>query len=534
MRLPIIPFLIAATILGTVVYLFNSTGSTRRILDVPRLTRLADIDGIETEISPSPDGARCVVVSDGDLWMLNLSDSTRIRITQTPEAESAPDWSPDGRQVTFTRGSDTFVLPVDATSGPGELFKANATELSWSPAGRQTFIRDRSLWTTDVGGKNEKVGVPADDNPNVLLRAPRFSPDSVQIAYVKSLLNLSGQVWLLDTQSGAPRALVADRPTEDPLDVGWIMDGHQLVYLTNRSGSYALWHIDFAENTILPLTAPLFSRPLAPVRMGVFKDRIILPRHFADSNIALSDGTTVVQTENVELSPSVSRDGKLVAYTVLKENKSEVWTVAIDGTHPTFRAAGSEPRITADGFHLLYTHSDLQGNEDIWRVDLRNGANDQITDADEIDIAADPSPDARWIAFASTRGVAPSIWIVPASGGKRLRINNGGYGPRFSPDSRSILYWDRGAFWIMAADGTGQRSAGLSAAAVPTVGGWSKSDPLQVVGQEIRGPKGTIAFKSERPIWPEFDVMPDGRFVFSPVNILETGLWAIDLQFRNQ
>src|SRR5262245_10398357 len=138
MRLPIIPFLIAATILGTVVYLFNSTGSTRRILDVPRLTRLADIDGIETEISPSPDGARCVVVSDGDLWMLNLSDSTRTRITQTPDAESSPDWSPDGRQVTFTRGSDTFVIPADATSGDGQLFKANATELSWSPAGRQT------------------------------------------------------------------------------------------------------------------------------------------------------------------------------------------------------------------------------------------------------------------------------------------------------------------------------------------------------------------------------------------------------------
>jgi Tol biopolymer transport system component len=229
MRLPIIPFLIAATILGTVVYLFNSTGSARRILDVPRLTRLADIDGVESEISPSPDGARCVVVSDGDLWMLNLSDSTRIRITQTPEAESSADWSPDGRQVTFTRGSDTFVLPADATPGAGELFKANATELSWSPAGRQAFIRDRSVWMTGVGGKNEKVAVRADDNPNVLLRAPRFSPDSLQIAYIKSLLNLSGQVWTVDAQSGAARALVADRPTEDPLDVGWIMDGHQLV-----------------------------------------------------------------------------------------------------------------------------------------------------------------------------------------------------------------------------------------------------------------------------------------------------------------
>src|SRR5262249_28081045 len=159
-----------------------------------------------------------------------------------------------------------------------------------------------------------------DENSNVVLRAPRFSPDSLQIAYIKSLLDLSGQVWMVETQTGAARALVADRPTEDPLDVGWIVDGHQLVYLTNRSGSYGLWRIDFAENTILPLTAPLLIAPLAPVRMGVSKDRIILPRHFVDSNIALSDGTTVIQTEAVEQAPAVSRDGRLIAYTVVKEN----------------------------------------------------------------------------------------------------------------------------------------------------------------------------------------------------------------------
>jgi len=114
-----------------------------------------------------------------------------------------------------------------------------------------------------------------------------------------------------------------------------------------------------------------------------------LPRHFADSNIALSDGTTVVQTENVELSPSVSRDGKLVAYTVLKENKSEAWTVAVDGTHPTFRAAGSEPRITADGFHLLYTHSDLQGNEDIWRVVMLIGNFGSLPDSVTAELRAE-------------------------------------------------------------------------------------------------------------------------------------------------
>ena len=110
MRLPIVPFLIAATLLTAVVYLFNATTPDRRSLDVPRLTRLADIDGTETELAITPDGDRCAVVAAGDLWLLRLSDGSRRQITQTPEAESFPSWMPDGRRMTFTRGADTFVL----------------------------------------------------------------------------------------------------------------------------------------------------------------------------------------------------------------------------------------------------------------------------------------------------------------------------------------------------------------------------------------------------------------------------------------
>jgi hypothetical protein len=58
MRLPIIPFVIAATLLAAVWYLFTATRSNQRILDVPRLNRLADIDGVETEVAITPDGSR--------------------------------------------------------------------------------------------------------------------------------------------------------------------------------------------------------------------------------------------------------------------------------------------------------------------------------------------------------------------------------------------------------------------------------------------------------------------------------------------
>src|SRR5712692_3493456 len=108
MRLPIIPAVVAAALLGAVWYLFNATRSDQKTLDVPRLTRLADIDGIETEVAVAPDGNRYAVVVSGDVWFLNISTGNRRQITKTPQPETFPAWTPDGKRVSITRGSDTF------------------------------------------------------------------------------------------------------------------------------------------------------------------------------------------------------------------------------------------------------------------------------------------------------------------------------------------------------------------------------------------------------------------------------------------
>src|SRR6185295_18663347 len=147
MRLPIIPFVVAAVLLGGAWYLFNASRSGLRTPDVPRLARLADVEGIETEVAVTPDGTRCAVIASGDLWFLNLSNGDRKQLTRTPQPESFPNWTPDAKRITFTRGADTFAISPD--SGAEELFRANATSLSWSATSRTTFVRDRALWITN-------------------------------------------------------------------------------------------------------------------------------------------------------------------------------------------------------------------------------------------------------------------------------------------------------------------------------------------------------------------------------------------------
>src|SRR5438094_8142764 len=110
MRLPIVPLIIASALLTAVWYLFTSTRPNHKVIDVPKLTRLADIDGIETEVAIAPDGNRFAVVVSGDIWLLDISTGARHQVTQTPETESFPAWTPDGKRITFTRGSDTFAI----------------------------------------------------------------------------------------------------------------------------------------------------------------------------------------------------------------------------------------------------------------------------------------------------------------------------------------------------------------------------------------------------------------------------------------
>ena len=69
MRLPIIPAIVAAVLLGAVWYWFNAFRSGERSLDVPKITRLLDLEGIETEVAISNDGSRYGVIVSGDLWL---------------------------------------------------------------------------------------------------------------------------------------------------------------------------------------------------------------------------------------------------------------------------------------------------------------------------------------------------------------------------------------------------------------------------------------------------------------------------------
>ena len=509
-------------VIVALIYLFDSAASRNLALGAPHLERLADVEGTETEVAIAPDGTRLLAIASGDLWLLDTSSSSNQRLTSTPEPESSPAWAPDGLQVTYTRGTDTFSAQAN-DPGTSELFKRNATALNWSETGRVTFVRERALWVADSPAGEERELVPAESVPDITIRQPRFSPDSQYVAFLKSTLGLRAEIWLVDANTGDAQLLIGDRLAENPTGIGWMDSGNHIVTLTNRSGVYALWIVDILQNYIEPLTTMLTGVPLEPIGLDVRKDRIVVPRHVVDSDIVLSDGTAVAQTESLEFEPAVSPDGTRVAYTLQKDSQFEIWTVGVDGQNPRFHTLGREPRFSANGFQLIYTHTSVLGEVDLRKVDLRDGSSASVTDAREIDFQADWSPDGRTIAFASgLRNM--SLWTAPGSGGKRLGLAGAGYYPRFSPDSRSIFFWDRESFWSIPASG-GDAKIIRMGIAEPAPAVWVKNALRYYRDSEIHRGKA---------IWPLFDVLPDGRIATAPIEVRETALWSVELTYVSE
>jgi Tol biopolymer transport system component len=154
-------------------------------------------------LSPSGDSLVFNGVGQGgwDLYRLDLKSKQVARIAETPDYETSPSFSPDGRSIVYSAGvpgdraDHVFIRSLDGTA-PRQVTRedANDTSPEFSPDGsRIVFARDK---TYDWGGKasNWAGGVICVANldgsglreiTNEVLSAwfPHFSPDGLTILF---------------------------------------------------------------------------------------------------------------------------------------------------------------------------------------------------------------------------------------------------------------------------------------------------------------------------------------------------------------
>jgi dipeptidyl aminopeptidase/acylaminoacyl peptidase len=82
-----------------------------------------------------------------DIWMISWDGKTNIQLTHTPESETTPRWSPDGKYLSFLssrqEGKGNQLWLLDRRGGEAKrvtTFKSGISAYAWSPDAKRGFI----------------------------------------------------------------------------------------------------------------------------------------------------------------------------------------------------------------------------------------------------------------------------------------------------------------------------------------------------------------------------------------------------------
>jgi serine/threonine protein kinase/Tol biopolymer transport system component len=194
----------------------------------------------------SKDGQRFLVGSGDpthDVWLYNSSGPQKTRLTFDGFIAGEPTWSPDGSRFTVTLGlpNSIFRIVTRSSSGAGEsislreLPSANSAT-DWSPDGRYLLTESANL----TSGDSEISVVPLDpgEKPRLLpvtntgtQTSGQFSPDGRFIAFTM-LANGTPQIFVVPFSAGNGMWQASSDGGHWPR---WSRDGKQLYFISMRN-----------------------------------------------------------------------------------------------------------------------------------------------------------------------------------------------------------------------------------------------------------------------------------------------------------
>lgn len=157
-------------------------------------------NGLWDDVSPAinRDGNKVIFASNRnaywDLYTLSLTDGQIARITDTPEFDGNPAWSPDDQWITYeTMSGDQMEINILSISNPGQTIQltndpAFDQDPVWSPLGREVaFVSNRSgdneIWVANLDKPDDGRFVNMSQAPDSTDTRPSWSPDGSKLAW---------------------------------------------------------------------------------------------------------------------------------------------------------------------------------------------------------------------------------------------------------------------------------------------------------------------------------------------------------------
>ena len=372
---------------GTSFYTVPSLGGSER--------KIADVKSSGQGIDWSPDG-KTLVVSASDspgeptcILLISVETGRKQKLSSPDingQGDYGPKFSPTGGQVAFAKSLSSGVVELyTIPSNGGEQQRLTFDNLfvgsnAWTRDGKEiVFSSNRAgnttLWRipseggspTPVTGSGENVeGVDIGKKGNVL-------------AY--SRLTEKTDIWHLSlgihSSDRTPAAeLISSR--EKQIGPQYSADGKQIVYVSDRSGSFEIWACNSDGTNPAQLT--FFRGPQVGCPRWSPDGRSILfdSREKGNGNIYVmnSNGGTPRQLTSGKFEnnvPSWSRDGRWIYFSSNRTGTFQLWKMPADGGQETqvTKRGGFVAFESFDGKYLYYAQKNI--NSEILRVPLTGG-----------------------------------------------------------------------------------------------------------------------------------------------------------------
>ena len=428
--------------------------------------------------SPSLSDSQIAFRYADDVWTVSREGGSARRLTSTGNVTAGPFFSPDGRTIAFDAktGSDTdvYTLPADGGVPRRVTFRPDGNYIvGWTPDGRDLLIASMQdavrmyfqLYRihSDGSGLPERIPLPSASDGSM-------SPDGTHLAY-SPFLQWQGESWKRYRGGQTQPVRIVDLKTLDVVkvprdnsnDTNPIWLGDAVYFLSDRNGPVTLFRYDLktkevkqlVENHGLDLKA-FTGRGNAIVyeQFGTIHLYDIASGAEHPVNITL-DGDLPALVPHLAKIPGDEIQNAAISPTGVRavfEAHGEIFTVPAEkgdvrNLTNTSNAAERDPAWSPDGRSVAY-FSDAAGE---YKLYIRG--QDALAAPKVIDLSPDPtyfysprwSPDSKRVLFSDKR---LNLWYVNIDGGQPIKVDTdlregfspSGFSASFSPDGKWILY----------------------------------------------------------------------------------------------